>query len=73
MPVIAVMCGGKVSVMRGSSTAALGIKKYDTKGIFTPAWLSEITAMAVVSEPVPDVVGTTNKGFNGRFSTCAPE
>ena len=66
MPVAAVMRGGSVRVMRGSSTAASGSRLPEMNSIFSARASSRTTATAVASEPVPAVVGTAMNG------TCAP-
>ena len=43
----------------------MGISLGLTKNCFLWVTLSEITAATVVSEPDPDVVGTTKKGSGG--------
>ena len=70
--VAAVMCGGSVSVILGSITAALGSRNDEVNGSFTDLVVSVMTATDVTSEPVPAVVGTTRNGFSGCLITPAP-
>ena len=64
-PAAAVTSGGTVSVFSGSTTPSAGRRRRCE----TPAlacWATTwVTATAVVSLPVPAVVGTAMRGFSG--------
>ena len=64
-PAAAVTSGGALSVLSGSTTPSAGrSRRWDTPALtfWSTTW---VTATAVVSLPVPAVVGTASSGRSG--------
>ena len=66
MPADAVTSGGRVSDTSGSITASVGRSRQWLMPVLTLIDSTSSTHMAVLSEPVPAVVGTAIRGLSWR-------
>jgi hypothetical protein len=67
MPAEAVTSGGSVSDTSGSITASVGRSRQWPKPVLTLSDSTSRTHIAVLSEPVPAVVGTAIRGLSWRW------
>ena len=71
-PDAAVTSGGCVSVSSGSTTASTGRSRAWLMPVLTFAASTSSTAIVVLSDPVPVVVGTATSGTSGRDGARPP-
>ena len=72
IPAEAVTSGGIVSETRGSITARVGRSRQWLMPVLTRIESTSSTHMAVLSEPVPAVVGTAISGLSSRLGARPP-
>ena len=71
MPAAAVTSGGSVIVSSGSMIARVGRSRQWLMPVFTFIDSTSSTHIAVLSEPVPAVVGTAMSGLSWPCGACA--
>ena len=72
MPAAAVTSGGSVIVSSGSTTARVGRSRQWLMPVLTFIDRMSSTHIAVLSEPVPAVVGTAMSGLSGPGGAWPP-